>query len=65
VGVQKFRSIDEMNRAPALTRAGVDFEQFLRHCARYRAIAPKTYPRGVFKFRNLQDAQKARDRLKR
>src|SRR5215218_1895771 len=39
VGVQKFRSIEEMNRAPAVTRAGADFEQFLRHCARYRAIA--------------------------
>ena len=54
--------IEEMNMAPALTRAGADFKRFLRHCARYRAIAPKTYPRGVFKFRNLHDAQ-ARDRL--
>ena len=63
VSVQKFRSIEEMNRAPAVTRAGADFERFLRHCARYRAIAPKTYPRGVFKFHNIHDAQQARDRL--
>jgi len=63
VGVQKFRSIEEMNRAPAVTRAGADFEQFLRHCERYRAIAAKTYPRGVFKFHNIHEAQQARDRL--
>ncbi len=39
-----------------------DFERFLRHCARYWALAPKTYPRGVFRFRSVEDAQKARAR---
>jgi hypothetical protein len=58
VPVQKFRSIEEMNRAPVVREP--DFERFLRHCARYRLIAPKTYPRGVFKFRSLEEAQRAR-----
>jgi hypothetical protein len=55
--VQKFRSIEEMNNAPI--RRG-DFESFLRHCARWWAIAPKRYPRGVFKFRTIEEAQEAR-----
>jgi hypothetical protein len=37
-----------------------DFARFLRHCARFRLISPKTYPRGVFKFRDLSEAQAAR-----
>ena len=60
--VQKFRSIEEMNRAPALARGAEDFERFLRHCARYWAMAPRIYPRGVFKFRNVEQAQEARTR---
>jgi hypothetical protein len=57
--VQKFRSIDEMSSAPVKTLPG-DVERFLRHCARYWAIAPRTFPRGVFKFRSVEDAQRAR-----
>ena len=59
--VQKFRTIEEMNNAPAREPARPDFERFLRHCARYWAIAPKVYPRGVFKFRTIEDAQRARE----
>jgi len=64
VSVQKFRSIEEMNRARVMPRPAADFERFLRHCARYWAIAPKKYPRGVFKFRNVHEAQQARDRVR-
>jgi hypothetical protein len=60
--VQKFRSIEEMNNAPELESRTPDFERFLRHCARYWAIAPKSYPRGVFKFRSIEEAQKAREK---
>lgn len=60
VRVQKFRSVDEMNRAAARPAPQPDFERFLRHCERYWALAPRTYPRGVFKFRTLEDAQRAR-----
>jgi hypothetical protein len=59
--VQKFRSIEEMNRAPA-PPSRPDFDRFLRHCARYWAIAPRVYPRGVFKFRSVDEAQNARRR---
>jgi hypothetical protein len=52
--VQKFRSIEEMNRAVPLESVPADFDRFLRHCARYWAIAPRTYPRGVFKFRSIE-----------
>ena len=58
--VQKFRSIEEMNKAPVPELRGSHFDRFLRHCARWWAIAPKQYPRGVFKFRSLEEAQEAR-----
>lgn len=57
--VEKFRSIEEMNQAPART-ADANFDRFLRHCARYWALAPRAYPRGVFKFRSIEDAERAR-----
>ena len=58
--VQKFRSIDEMTRAPVLVRAEDGFERFVRHCARYWRLAPRRYPRGVFRFRTIEEAQTAR-----
>lgn len=63
--VQKFRSIEEMNKAPAPELGGSSFERFLRHCARWWAIAPKQYPRGVFKFRSIEEAQEARRKYSR
>jgi hypothetical protein len=61
--VQKFRSIEEMNDARVTpARSSSDFDRFLRHCARWWATAPRVYPRGVFKFRSLEDAQRARAR---
>lgn len=57
VPVQKFRSIEEMNAAPLRAPAPADFDRFLRHCARYWKIAPRVYPRGVFKFRSIEDAR--------
>jgi hypothetical protein len=53
--VQKFRSVEEMNAAPLRTSAHTDFERFLRHCARYWKMAPRVYPRGVVKFRSIED----------
>jgi len=58
--VQKFRSIEEMNKAPEPASQEPPFERFVRLCAQYWAIAPKPYPRGVFKFRSIEEAQKAR-----
>ena len=58
--VQKFRSIEEMARAPVLVRAEDGFERFLRHCTRMLQLAPRRYPRGVFRFRTIEEAQEAR-----
>lgn len=58
--VQKFRSIEDMNKADVLPSDEPSFERFLRHCERWWAIAPKRYPRGVFKFRSIEEMQKAR-----
>jgi hypothetical protein len=58
--VRKFRSVEEMNRAPVERSEPPTFEAFLRHCARYRRLARKEYPRGVFRFRSLEEAQAAR-----
>jgi hypothetical protein len=53
-----------MNRAPDLGRdADNGFERFARHCARYWALAPRVYPRGVFKFRSVEEASAARARV--
>lgn len=57
--VQKFRSIEEMNAARGPAQDGT-FDRFLRHCARYWAAAPRSYPRGVFRFRDIESAQAAR-----
>jgi len=60
VPVQKFRSIADMNAAGVLTTPSEGFERFVRHCARYWAVAPRSYPRGVVKFRTIEEAQAAR-----
>jgi hypothetical protein len=60
--VQKFRTIEEMNAATVAVTGEADFDRFLRHCARYWALAPRVYPRGVFKFRDIDEAQRARAR---
>lgn len=62
MSVQKFRSIEEMNKAPEPHSQVPPFERFLRLCALYSAIAPIHHPRGVFKFRTIEEAQKAREK---
>lgn len=56
--VEKFRSIEDMNKAVVRTSAEPDVERFFRHCARYWAIAPRVYPRGVFRLRSIEDADR-------
>jgi len=63
VAIQRFRTIEEMAAAPVVVRPGEGFERFARHCARYWAIAPRVYPRGVFRFRSIAEARAARERV--
>jgi len=63
IRVQKFRSLEDMARAAVMTLPGDGFERFARHCARYFALAPHRYPRGVFRFRTIEEAQAARERV--
>lgn len=58
--VQRFRSIVEMNATPVRASSEAGVERFFRHCARYWAVAPRSYPRGVFRFRSIDEAQDAR-----
>ena len=59
--VWKFRSVYEMNAAPLPASPGDAFDRFVRHCSSFRAIAPRHYPRGVFKFRSIAESQRARE----
>ena len=61
--VERFRTIEEMTAAPVIVPPGKGFERFARQCARYWRIAPRVYPRGVFRFRALAEAQAARERV--
>jgi hypothetical protein len=61
--VEKFRSGEEMNAAPIRAVEGDAFERFVRHCARYAKLFPRRYPRGVFRFHGVEEAQAARERI--
>lgn len=63
MSVQRFRTIEEMEAAPIVAPPGEGFDRFARHCARFWKIAPRAYPRGVFRFRNIDEAQAARERV--
>ena len=58
--VEKFRSVDEMNAASVRVAPENGFERFLRHCYRYRKLAPRAFPRGIVKFRSFEEAQATR-----
>lgn len=63
MATQRFRTIEEMTAAPVVVPPGEGFERFARHCARYWSVAPRLYPRGVFKFRSITEAQAAREQV--
>ena len=65
MAVEKYRSGEEMNAAPVKVSRGGGFDRFLRHCARYWALAPRVYPRGVMKFRSVDEAEEARAEVAR
>ncbi len=56
--VERFRSVEAMDAAGVRRAATADVEAFFRHCARYWALAPRVYPRGVFRLRSFADAER-------
>lgn len=63
--VQKFRSVEDMPRPPwEGTANSVELRRRIAGLwARAARISPRVYPRGIFKFRSLEEAQEARDRV--
>jgi len=61
--VQKFRSVATLAHAAVVVLARRWVRAIARHCARYFALAPRAYPRGVFRFRTIEEAQAARERV--
>jgi len=62
--VQKFRSVEDMPPVPRCK--SLDAECLRRIAALWAwssAVSARVYPRGVFKFRSLEEAQEARDRV--
>lgn len=62
--VRKFRSVEEMPPVPWCESLD---DRCLRRIAnlwsRSSTFSSMVYPRGVFKFRNLEEAQQARERV--
>ena len=63
--VERYRSGEELNAAPIRAGRGDPFERFVRLCRRYWILRPRRYPRGVFRFRTIEEAQAGRDRVAR
>lgn len=61
--VERFRSIEAMDAAgpPTASPAPADFARFLRQCARMRALSGRRFPRGVFRFRGVDDEHRGRE----
>lgn len=51
------RAKDHQDAAALHERFNLNDAGFLRHCARYCKVAPRFYPRGVFKGRSIQEAR--------
>ena len=65
MAVEKYRSGEEMNAAQVTASRGDGFDRFLRHYSRHWTLAPRVYPRGVVKFRSVEEAQNARAEIVR
>jgi hypothetical protein len=62
--VLKFRSIEDMPPVPwCETLDEACLRRIAKLWARSFAFSPRIYPRGVFKFRSIEEAQEARERV--
>lgn len=64
--IQKYRDVAEMPPpAPCAVVDDACLDRIRKLWARSAVLAPRVYPRGVFKFRSLEDAQAARLEVER
>jgi hypothetical protein len=62
--IKKYRSVADMPRVlPCEPLSEECLARISRLWARASAMSPRIYPRGVFKFRSLEEAQAARERV--
>jgi hypothetical protein len=62
--VQKFRSVEDMPPVPWCDPQSEDcLRRIAKLWARSSAFSARVYPRGVFKFRSIEEAQAARERV--
>lgn len=59
--VRRFRSMTEWNDAAIPSPKSNGFERFIRHNALLRRLSNFSCPRGVYRYRNLEEAQHARE----
>ena len=59
--VQKFRTISEWNAAPVTLRSVGGFERFIGHNVLLRRLSNFSFPSGVYKYRNIKEAQRDRE----
>lgn len=61
MAVRRFRSIAEWNDAAVPPRRSDGFERFIRHNALIRKLSSFSWPRGVYRYRSIEEAQRARE----
>lgn len=60
--VERFPSVEAMeSSAEPVESSPPDFARFMRHCARLRRLTHRPYPRGVFRFRGIDDPARGRE----
>lgn len=59
--VRRFRSMTEWNDAAVRSPRSNGFERFIRHNALLRQLSNFSYPRGVYRYKSLEEAQHARE----
>jgi hypothetical protein len=64
--VEKYRRVEDMPRVDWCETVDEEFfQRVARLWSRSSALSAKIYPRGVFKFRSIEEAQEARERVTR
>ena len=57
--VQRFRSISEWNDAAVAPPKSGGFERFICHNALLRRLSNFSHPRGIYRYRDVEEAQRA------